>query len=213
MSGAYDIVAIGASMGGLNAVETLLDELPRGYGCAILIVQHRRADSDSRLLDLLQGHCVLPVWEPEDKQTLELGHVYLAPPNYHLLAEPGSLSLSIDPPVNFARPSADVLLESVADAYGPRAIGVVLTGSTSDGAAGAAAIKRAGGYLIVQNPNTAERAEGPLAAIQATQPDAILDLHAIGKRLIELCKRSDSPRPQRRGPRQRPIQSTGPDNT
>jgi two-component system, chemotaxis family, protein-glutamate methylesterase/glutaminase len=196
MSG-FDIVAIGASLGGLSAVETLLEALPAKYHCAIVIAQHRRADSDSRLVELLRSHCVLPVCEPEDKQRLEHGHVYLAPPNYHLLVEHGSLSLSIDAPVCFARPSIDVLFESVADAYGSRAIAVVLTGSNNDGAAGAAAVKRSGGYVLVQDPKSAERADAPLAAIEATIVDEVLALGEISQRLVELCR--SGPAPSTRG--------------
>jgi two-component system, chemotaxis family, protein-glutamate methylesterase/glutaminase len=182
----FDVVAIGASLGGLDAVETLLEALPKTYPAALLIVQHRRADSDSRLLELLRCHSLLPVSEPEDKQPLEPGHVYLAPPNYHMLVERGLLSLSIDPPVAFARPSIDVLFESVADAYGPRAVGVVLTGSNHDGAAGAAAIKRRGGIVLVQDPSSAEAPETPRAALAATRVDAVLGLPALALRLNEI---------------------------
>lgn len=197
----FEIVAIGASLGGLHAVETLLEALPHSYACAIVIAQHRRADEGSRLCELLASHCVLPVCEPEDKQPLLGGHVYLAPANYHLLVEPGSLSLSIDPPVNHARPAIDVLFDSVADAYGPRAIGVMLTAASHDGAAGATAIKRAGGHLLVQEPGSAERADGPLAVLEATTADAVLDLPGIAQRLIELCKEGLPNRRRRRGPR------------
>jgi two-component system chemotaxis response regulator CheB len=182
----FEVVAIGASLGGLDAIETLLEALPRTYPSAVLIVQHRRADSDSRLLELLRGHSALPVSEPEDKQPIEAGHVYLAPPNYHMLVERGLLSLSIDPPVCFARPSIDVLFESVADAYGPRAVALVLTGSNHDGAAGAAAIKRNGGMVLVQDPNSAEAPETPRAAIASTRVDAVLKLDALVRRLVEI---------------------------
>jgi two-component system, chemotaxis family, protein-glutamate methylesterase/glutaminase len=179
----FEVVAIGASLGGLSAIETLLEALPKTFPAAVVIVQHRRADGDSRLLELLRGHSVLPVSEPEDKQPLQPGNVYLAPPNYHMLVERGLLSLSIDPPVAFARPSMDVLFESVADAYGPRAVAVVLTGSNRDGAAGAAAIKRHGGVVLVQDPSSAEAPETPNAAIAATRVDAVLGLPALALHL------------------------------
>jgi two-component system, chemotaxis family, protein-glutamate methylesterase/glutaminase len=179
----FDVVAIGASLGGLTAIETLLEALPASFPASVLIVQHRRADSDSRLLELLRSHSALPVWEPEDKQPLEPGHVYLAPPDYHMLVERGRLALSIDPPVAFARPSIDVLFESVADAYGLRAVAVVLTGASSDGAAGAALIKRQGGIVLVQDPSSAEAPQAPKAAIAATQVDAVLHLPALALRL------------------------------
>jgi two-component system chemotaxis response regulator CheB len=204
----FEVVAIGASLGGLHAVETLLEVLPPGYGCAIVIAQHRRADEGSRLCELLGSHCVLPVCEPEDKQPIERGHVYLAPANYHLLVEPGSLSLSIDPPVNHARPSIDVLFESLADAYGPRGIAVMLTAASNDGAAGASAVKRAGGHLLVQEPSSAERADGPLAVLEATTADSVLELHGIGQRLVELCRDGDKRRRPPRGPAGRDFAPT-----
>jgi two-component system, chemotaxis family, protein-glutamate methylesterase/glutaminase len=182
----FDVVAIGASLGGLSAIETLLEALPKSYPAAVVIVQHRRADAGSGLLELLRSHSALPVSEPEDKQPLEPGHVYLAPPNYHMLVERGLLSLSIDPPVAFARPSIDVLFESVADAYGARALAVVLTGKNHDGAAGAAAIKRHGGVVLVQDPGSAEAPETPSAALAATRVDAVLRLPALALRLSTL---------------------------
>src|SRR6185295_11534453 len=118
---------------------------------------------DGHLLDLLNKHSAMPVVEPDDKDPLEDGHVYLAPPGYHLVVERGFLSLSLDPPVLFARPSIDVLLESAADSFGETAVAVVLTGSNDDGAFGAAAVKRAGGKVVVQDPATARAPAGPLA--------------------------------------------------
>ena len=103
-----------------------------------MIVQHRRAEVDGRLLELLNGHSSLPVVEPDDKEPIRPGHVYLAPSNYHLVAERGFFSLSLDPPVLFARPAIDVLFESVADSYGSTGVAVMLTGSNDDGAIGAA---------------------------------------------------------------------------
>jgi two-component system, chemotaxis family, protein-glutamate methylesterase/glutaminase len=180
-----EIVAIGASLGGLDALSQLLGALPEDFSCPIVIVQHRRPDTEARLAQLLDGRCSLSVSEPDDKEPLEAGHVYVAPANYHLLVELGSLALSTDPPILYARPSIDVLFESVADAYGETAIGVVLTCSNEDGAAGARAIKTAGGRVLVQNPKTAEASTGPLAAIAATAVDAVLELPEIAARLRE----------------------------
>ena len=120
------IVALGSSLGGLRALQTILSGLPERLGASVVIVQHRRADPDSHLLSLLARSCRMPVIQPEDKTPLELNHVYLAPGDYHLLVEAGWLALSVDAPVSFARPSIDVLFESVADAYRPAAIGVML---------------------------------------------------------------------------------------
>ena len=164
----------------------MLRALPRELPASVTVAQHRRADPESRLLSLLARECALPVIEPEDKAPLEKGHVYLAPSDYHLLVERGSLALSVDPPVQYARPSIDVLFESVADAYGPAAVGVMLTSSSADGAMGAAAIKRAGGQVLVQDPETAESPVGPRAVLALTAVDGVLPLEGIGEALAAL---------------------------
>ena len=139
------------------------------------------------LSELLGRHTRRTVVDPDDKTPLEPDHVYLAPPDYHVLVEAGHLALSTDAPVQFARPSIDVLFDSVADAYGPRAVGVVLTGANNDGAAGLARIKQLGGVAIVQDPATSERRTMPDAAIAATEADAILPLEEIAPFLYGLC--------------------------
>src|SRR4051812_20295748 len=124
----------------------------------IIVAQHRGIDAEAGMLaHLLQGHTRRLVSDPDDKTPLEADHVYLGPPDYHLLVEDGHLALSTDAPVRYARPSIDVLFESVADAYGPRAVGIVLTGANNDGATGLARIKDLGGVAIVQDPETSER--------------------------------------------------------
>ena len=187
MSG-VEIIAIGASLGGLRALRILLSGLPAELPASVVVVQHRRADPDSRLGYLLSRECALPVIEPEDKLPLELGHVYLAPSDYHMLVERGWLALSVDAPVQYARPSIDVLFESVADAYGAAAVGVMLTSSSADGAAGAAAIKGAGGHMLVQDPATAESPIGPRAVIERAAVDAVLGLEQLADALIALCR-------------------------
>jgi len=181
------IVVVGASLGGLEAVQKLLSGLPASLPCPVAIVQHRGPQIDGHLLDLLNRHSPMPVIEPDDKDLLEAGHVYLAPPGYHLIVESGFLSLSLDPPVLFARPSIDVLLESAADSYGETAVAVVLTGSNDDGAFGAAAVKRAGGRVVVQDPATARAPAGPLAVLARTTVDATLPIEEIAGHLVTLC--------------------------
>jgi two-component system chemotaxis response regulator CheB len=175
------IVAIGASLGGLMACRRVLWPLPRTFPAAVLIAQHRQADGEALLAGLLSSADSMPVIEPDDKAPLVAGQVYVAPGNYHLLVERGaqSIALSTDPPVRFARPSIDVLFESVAAGVGRRAVGVVLTGASDDGARGAVAIKRAGGRVIVQSPESAESAVAPNAALSRVRPDAVLDLDEI----------------------------------
>lgn len=185
---AVELVAIGASWGGLHAVERVLGSLPEDFGAAVVIAQHRRADSDdNRLAELLGGRCVLPVYEAEDKQSLDPGTVLLAPADYHLLVEHGMVALSVDAPEHFSRPSIDVLLGSAADAYGDRAAGVVLTGSNADGAEGLARIARRGGPAIVQDPGTALRREMPDAALAATPDARVMALEDIGAALTALA--------------------------
>jgi len=184
----YDVIAIGASWGGLQAVGTLLEGIPQELDQAIVVAQHRSPESGRGVLEsLLQRHIVRPVSEPGDKDPVERRHVYVAPADYHLLVDDGHFALSVDARVQFARPSIDVLFESVAQAYRDRAIGVVLTGANQDGAAGLAAIKRNGGVAVVQDPQTAERRQMPDAAIAGSVADAVLPLEAIPPFLYGLC--------------------------
>lgn len=180
------IIAVGASLGGLAAIQVLLRALPAELGCPVALVQHRRADPDSHLAELLSRHSALPVCEPEDKTPIERNRVYLAPSDYHLLVDRDEFALSVDPPVHFARPSIDVLFESVADAYGAAAIAVVLTSSNEDGAKGALSIKRAGGKVLVQDPAQAESAVGPLAVLAKTKVDGVFRVERLGEALVGL---------------------------
>jgi two-component system, chemotaxis family, protein-glutamate methylesterase/glutaminase len=181
----YELIVVGASWGGLRAVGEILEALPDDFDAPVVVAQHRRSDP-ADLAGLLAARARLPVTEVHDKDPIERRRVYIAPPGYHLLIDPGHFSLSMDPPVNYARPAIDVLFESAADVYRERLIGVVLTGANEDGAAGLARIKRNGGVAIVQDPRTAERREMPAAALAATEADAILPLEEIGPFLYGL---------------------------
>ena len=184
----YELIAIGASWGGLYAISELLDGLEPAVDAPLVLVQHRDpASGRGALVLLLQRHVERPVLEPDDKQPIERGHVYVAPADYHLLVENGHFSLSTDARVQFARPSIDVLFESVAESYAERAIGIVLTGANVDGARGLAAIKAAGGVAIVQEPASALRRTMPEAALAATETDAILPVGEISRFLYDLC--------------------------
>ena len=181
------IIVIGASFGGLTALQTLLPDLPESFPVPIAIVQHRSKDSDYGLCEFLSRHSRLPIIEPEDKQVIEPGRVYLAPHNYHLLVEGDHFALSIDAPVLHARPSVDVLFESAADAYRAGTIGVILTGANADGAQGLAKIKAFGGVAVVQDPASAEARQMPDAALAATSVDRVLPLTEIAPLLVDLC--------------------------
>ncbi len=181
------LVAIGASAGGFQAITHILSSLPEDFGGSVAIVQHRRADESSLLRDLLAQRSRLPVIEPCHGEPLRSGHVYIAPPDYHLLVEPGSLALSIDPPISRSRPSIDALFESAASSYRHRAIGVVLTGANADGALGAECLARAGAPVIVQDPATAESPACPSAALKRVPHAIVLPLVDIPARLTALC--------------------------
>lgn len=183
-----EIVVIGTSRGGLKALQVLLAALDAGFSLPIVIAQHRGKEADTGLSEFLGQKCLLPVTEPEDKEPVLEGHVYLAPRDYHLLIEKGSFALSTDSPVAFARPSIDVLFESVADEYQDRAIGVILTGSNADGANGLAAIKEKGGIAIVEDPATAAHSEMPTAALARVEPDWVLPLPEIASTLSKLAQ-------------------------
>ncbi len=183
----YDLICVGASWGGLAALSALLDTLPDEVDVPLVIAQHRAADTGGGLEALLQRHTRRRVVEASDKERLERSTVYAAPPDYHLLVEPGSLALSTDERVMYARPSVDVLFESAADAYGASVICIVLTGANHDGARGLRRIKERGGVAIVQEPGTAAMRMMPDAAIAATHADAIVPVAEMGKFLYGLC--------------------------
>jgi two-component system, chemotaxis family, protein-glutamate methylesterase/glutaminase len=184
----YEIIVIGCSMGGMHALQMIFTSFPKNFAVPIAVVQHRYRTSGEVLPSILRQGANLKVVDALDKQWIEPGTIYLAPADYHLLVERGELSLSVDARVEYSRPSIDVLFESAADAYGPAAVGVVLTGANADGARGAAKIKEKGGFVVVQDPATAEAPEMPSAAIGKTRVDRILPLDRIGPFLVELCR-------------------------
>jgi two-component system chemotaxis response regulator CheB len=186
----YELVVIGCSMGGMHALQKIFETLPEDFPLPIAVVQHRYRTSNESLPSFLRQHSRLNVVDSVDKEWIRPGTVYLAPANYHLLVERGELSLSVDEVVAYSRPSIDVLFESAADAYASGVIGVILTGANSDGARGCATIKKRGGFVIAQDPKTAESPSMPQAAIDATRVDRILPLNRIGPFLVELRRNS-----------------------
>ena len=183
----FDLIVIGCSLGGMRALETILGALPAEFETPIAIVQHRYRTSNEMLPAFFRRTTKLRVVDADDKAWIRSGHVYFAPANYHLLVAEGEFSLSVDEAVAHSRPSADVLFESAADAYGERLIAIVLTGANDDGARGAREVKNRGGFVIVQDPKTAEAPSMPEAAIAAAAVDRILPLDRIGPFLVELC--------------------------
>jgi len=186
--GGHDLVVIGASWGGLDALRTLLARLPAGLDASIVVAQHRAAESHpTAFRNLLGAVTRLQVCDVEDKQPLKPGTVFLAPPDYHSLVEGDHLALSIESPVAFSRPSIDVLFESAADAFRERCVGVVLTGANDDGARGLRRIVDLGGEGIVQDPETAERPEMPAAALAAVPGAHVTPVEELAGLLVELC--------------------------
>jgi two-component system, chemotaxis family, protein-glutamate methylesterase/glutaminase len=185
----YKAIVIGSSAGGLNALRTILTMLGSDFKIPIIIVQHTSPSSDNYITTYLDELCGLRVKEADEKEIIVNGHVYFAPPNFHLLVEEnGTFSLSIDERINFARPSIDVLFDTATYTFQDQLIGIILTGANHDGAKGLKKIKQAGGLCIVQDPKTAEVDSMPLSAIQATKVDHILPLAEIAKLLISLDK-------------------------
>jgi two-component system chemotaxis response regulator CheB len=188
-SAAYEVraVAIGASAGGVEAVSTVLEALPADFRPSVLVVIHIPPDRPSLLAQVLGHRCRIPVHEALDKEGIEPGTVYVAPPDYHLLVESeGTLSLSLDAPVAFSRPSIDVMFESAAAAFGERLLGIVMSGANDDGSQGLSAIRKAGGRGWVQRPEDAIAATMPAAAILAAGPDLVLPARELGERLAHL---------------------------
>lgn len=182
-----DLVAIGASAGGVEALGQLLSALPPGYPAAVAIVLHIPPDRASLLAELYGTRCALPIKEVEDKEAIQAGTVYFAAPDYHMLVEPDrSFSLSYDEAVNYSRPSIDLLLESAASAYGEHLLGIVLTGASNDGAQGLAAVRELGGTAWVQDPAEARASAMPSAAIETAGADRVLGLREMASSLAKL---------------------------
>lgn len=163
-----DVVLLGGSAGAVGALLDVIPAFPAGCRYAAVAVVHLPPDTPSVLGSVLQNRASVPVRVPEDKEPVARGVLWIAPPGYHLLVERDrTFSFSVDPPVLFSRPSIDVLFESAAEAYGPACCGVILSGANADGAAGLAAIARAGGLALVQDPSSASSPEMPRAALAA----------------------------------------------
>jgi two-component system chemotaxis response regulator CheB len=183
----YEAIVIGVSSGGMNVLKIISSALPIDFKIPIIIVQHVGAHSENQWIQLLNEKSNLHIKEADEKEKIEKGTIYIAPPNYHLLIEKDkTFSITIDERVNFARPSIDVLFESAAEAYRNKLIGIVLTGSNNDGTVGITRIKECGGLAIIQDPKTAESPYMPQSAIDTIEADYILSIENIVALLIEL---------------------------
>jgi two-component system chemotaxis response regulator CheB len=187
LHGDYDVVLMAASAGGLAAISAVLSALPGDFPVPILIVQHLDPHHASLMSDILSRRTPLAVEEATEGTVIESATAYIAPPDEHLLVtRDGRLNLSHADLVHFVRPSADLLFESGAGAFPGRVIGVVLTGTGSDSNMGVRAIEQAGGTVIAQDPESAEFAGMPKAAIETGGVDMVLGLEQIAPALVEL---------------------------
>ena len=184
---AFDIVALAASAGGVFALTEILGKLPAAFPAVVVIVQHLDPRHRSLMPQIFGRRSNLPVYSAVDGMEVQPGSVYLAPPDRHLLINrDGTVSLTQTELVNFVRPSADLMFESVAAAYGERAIAVVLTGAGKDGSMGVTAIKKRGGTVIVQDEATSEFFGMPSAAIRTGTVDFVLSIDEIPGALVTL---------------------------
>lgn len=182
-----DILLIGASAGGVHAISEVVAALPRDLPAAVFVVLHVSPWGRSALPAILNRSSALPAAHPEDGDPIEPGRVYVAPPDRHLMVEKGRVRLFRGPTENNHRPALDVLFRTAAHAYGPRVIGVVLTGNLDDGTAGLAAVKRQGGLAVAQDPKEADYPSMPASAIQNVRVDHVLPLGEIGPLLARLA--------------------------
>lgn len=188
------VIAIGASAGGVAALLTLLAALPAGFPLPIVVVLHLPARHESVLAEVFAHRTRLRVREAADKERLEPGTLYFAPPDYHLLLEAdASLSLSCEAEVHYSRPSIDVLFDSGAAAFGPRLAAILLTGANEDGADGLARVRAGGGLTVVQDPAEAQVSVMPAAAIARQPPHHVLTLAAIHQLIAALDPHHASP--------------------
>jgi two-component system chemotaxis response regulator CheB len=187
-----EAVVIGVSAGGFNALHTLLPALPPNFRAAVIIVQHRLSSSQSFLEESLAAKCCLRVKAAEEKEKIQPSIIYFCPPDYHLLVESDkTFSFSSDAPVNYSRPSIDVLFESAAEVYGSSLAGIILTGANSDGSRGISRIKELGGITLAQSPEEAEADYMPKAAIATKKIDFIMHLADMPDFLISIAGGTD----------------------
>ncbi len=184
----HDIVVIGASAGGVEALLTVVRALPHDLPAAVFVVLHVPPDGESMLPRILSHAGPLPAAHPQDGDLIEQGRIYVAPPDYHLLVERERMRVVRGPRENRSRPAVDPLFRSAARAYGPRVIGVILSGMLDDGTAGLIAIRERGGIGVVQDPNDALFPGMPTSAIKYADPTDVLPVAEIGSLLNRLTR-------------------------
>jgi len=188
-----NIFVIAASAGGVTALQTLCKGLPGDLDASVFIVQHISPASRSMLPAILDRVSALPVTSPREGEKIQTGHIYVAPPDHHLLIKRGHMLVRKGPRENRTRPAADPLFRSAAVAYGPRVVGMVLTGTLDDGTAGLLAVKRCGGVAVVQNPDDAAWPDMPRHAMQKVPVDFCLPLDALSTLIVRLSREPAGP--------------------
>jgi two-component system chemotaxis response regulator CheB len=184
---AFQFVAVGTSLGGFQALKTVLGALPKDFPLPLAVVQHRSYEDSEALASLLGSCTQLPIVEVNDKEEIKDGRIYVCPSNYHLMVDGHHFALSTDAPVLHARPSIDVFFESAAESFHEGVIGILLTGMSKDGTAGLTKIKEYGGYAVVQDPAAAEGHIMPEAAIASVAVDKVLPIEEIAPFVTALC--------------------------
>jgi two-component system, chemotaxis family, protein-glutamate methylesterase/glutaminase len=182
-----DIIVIGASAGGIEPIRTILHELPADFAGSVFIVVHTSPDSPGVLHSIFDNSGPLPAEAARNGDRIAPGRVYVAPPDRHLIIEPGKVCLSLGPKENRFRPAVDPLFRSAAQTYGPRVVGVILSGGLDDGTAGLWAIKQLGGTAIVQDPATAWAPSMPQSAVQHVRVDHVVRVEDIAPLLVRLA--------------------------
>ena len=201
---AHDIVVVGASAGGVEALRRMIAVLPDKFPASMFVVLHLPANAHSALPQILERAGPLPVHHATDGEEPMPGVVYVAPPNAHLLLHVERIALLHGPTENGHRPAIDPLFRSAAAAYGPRVIGVILSGALDDGAAGLLAVSRAGGLTMVQSPEEALYSSMPLSALDAVPVDVVGPVEELGERLADLVRHP--------APRMHVVRGTGEDD-
>jgi two-component system, chemotaxis family, protein-glutamate methylesterase/glutaminase len=189
----HDLIVVGASSGGVEALKVLVGGLPADLPAAVLVVVHVAPDSPRLLAGILDRAGALPCQYAQDQEGIRKGHIYVAPPNYHLLVEPARLRVVRGPKENRARPAVDPLFRTAAAAYGPRTIGVILSGNLNDGTAGLSMVKRAGGIAIVQDPTEALYPSMPQGALEAVEVDYVVPLGEMASVLSQVVNQPVPP--------------------
>lgn len=189
----HDIVVVGSSAGGIPALTALMRSLPRDYPASVFIVQHLSPNAESILPQMLARSGNIPVKHPEDGEKIEAGHAYIAPPDLHMLVEKDRILIKRGPKENLFRPSVDALFRSAGYMYGPRVVGVVLSGYLNDGTSGLWTIKRLGGVAVVQDPKESLYRDMPANVLEYVKVDHILRVSEMGDLLVELYGKKPAP--------------------